>query len=153
MNLGCAKTDLGNIDSGEFDLILDIGSSGVSDSFQKLNLTDSTFSQEITDLDGLANSGDIDGEMAVNEAHLVAESTLDTSDHVQDVTAHSSHTRELLAVSEPQVELDQALGLPSFFIRLAVAKVQVHVDVLEASCQGSLLSCDGDSTRLDLDLN
>ena len=91
--------------------------------------------------------------MAVDEAHLVAESALNTCEHVQDVTADRSDTGKLFASSKPQVELDDLVGLLGLWIRFAVADVQIHVDVLEVSGKSSLLSFHRDDTRLDRNLH
>ena len=91
--------------------------------------------------------------MAVNKAHLVAESALDASEHVEDVGADCSDAGKLLAASKPHVELDDLVGLLGLWIGLTVGDVQVHVDVLEVSCQTSLLARHLDGARLDLDLH
>jgi len=139
------KGNLGNINSGDLDLILNIGSLHVLDTLKKLNTSNSLLTQEITDLHGLltgvVDAGAVDGEMSVTETHLVLESLGDTTDHVLDVRADSSKRSRVLTVSEPDVDL-QGLGT----VILDRGDVKRHV--LERSGKGTEGASDGDLSGL-----
>lgn len=156
LNLSSSQRNIGNIGSRKLDLILNIGGTDVFDSWKKLDLTDTTFTQKVSDLNILARKTDVDGEMGINESHLVKESTGDTDDHVLDVRADSTDTGELLTVSKPQVNLDELfLGvILGFSFNLGSGdNTAVHANVLEVTLEATKLSSDLDLTGLDLNLD
>lgn len=61
---------------------------------------------EVSDLDGLSVTGDnrVDGEMGVDQLHLVLVTLGDTGDHVGDHRLDSSETSDVLSVSVPNGE-------------------------------------------------
>lgn len=62
----------------------------------------------IPDLDGLlvVRDDDVDGEMGVDETHLVCEPESDSLDHVLDLGTDRSEASNVLASSVPDDELD-----------------------------------------------
>ena len=72
------------------------------------------FSKKIPDLDGLAGVGNIgiDGEMSINEPHLVTVTLGDTGDEILDVAEGGADGDRGLPGAEPSVDLQ--LSLPNF---------------------------------------
>jgi len=64
------------------------------------------------DLDGLfvVRDDDVDGEMCVDETHLVGETETNTLDHVLDLRSHGAEASDVLASSVPDDELDLVDG-------------------------------------------
>lgn len=124
------------------DLILDIGTTEVLDALGDDDLTDTLLSEEVTDLDGVAVEGNVDGEMRVDKAHLVDETAGDADDHVVDVRADGADAGELGTLGEPKVNADLVADL-----------LQVHVDVLEVAGELTAGPLDGDATSLHLDID
>jgi len=143
LDLCCGETDCHNIVSTELKLILNICGPEVFNTIREQNLAHALFAKEVTDLDILSSGVHIDGEMRVNEAHLVAESLRDTYDHVLNVGAHGADAGELLAVGEPNV--DTNMLLTDF--------AQVHAHMLEVAFEGATLACDGHSASVDFALD
>lgn len=85
LNLGSTKRNQSNIVSNQGNFILDRLRSFVGHTRGKRNLTNTLFSQKVTDLNVLSSKRNVDGEMGVYETHLVAESSGDTDHHVVDV--------------------------------------------------------------------
>jgi len=106
-DLSTGKRHLGDINARDFDLILDISSSVVVDTIEKLDSSDLLLTQKVSDFNkGLAvvlNTGNIDGKVGIAESHLVFESLSDTGDHVLDVGANGSDGSNGLPVTKPQV--------------------------------------------------
>lgn len=142
LDLSGGEGDEGNVVTTELDLILDVGGTDVLDTLGDDDLADALLSEEVTDLDGVAAKGDVDGEMRVDESHLVEEAAGHTDDHVVDVRADSTDACELGTLGEPKVNADLLADL-----------LQVHVDVLEVAGELTTGSLDGDATGLDLDID
>ena len=142
LDLSGGEGDESNVVTTELDLILDVGGTDVLDTLGDDDLTDALLSEEVTDLDGVAVKGDVDGEMRVDESHLVEEAAGDTDDHVVDVRADGTDAGELGTLGEPKVNADLLADL-----------LQVHVDVLEVAGEFTAGSLDGDATSLDLDID
>lgn len=93
-DLGAGQGDLGDVNTGDFDLVLDIVGSDVGDAVQKGDTSHLLLTQEVADLnDVLAvvlDAGHVDRKVGIAEAHLVLEALGDTNDHVLDVRADGS---------------------------------------------------------------
>ena len=74
-DLGAHEGDSGVVDTLEDELVLHGSGELDSDVAKHVDLLDVTATQEVLDLDALAVLGDdgVDGEMSVNQAHLVDE--------------------------------------------------------------------------------
>lgn len=142
LDLGGGEGDEGNVVATELDLVLDVSGSDVLDALGDFDLADALLSKEVTDLDGVAGEGDVDGEMRVDEAHLVEEAASDADDHVVDVRADGADAGELGTLGEPKVDADLLADL-----------LEVHVDVLEVAGELTAGSLDGDASGLDLDID
>jgi hypothetical protein len=84
--------------------------------------------EEVPDLDGCVGVGDggVDGEVSVDEAHLVAVSLGDAGDEVVDVGDGCADGSHGAAGAEPGVDLELAA---------AVLELEVEVEVLEVAGQ------------------
>eukprot|EP00518_Triparma_eleuthera_P017681 CAMPEP_0197551518 /NCGR_PEP_ID=MMETSP1320-20131121/4851_1 /TAXON_ID=91990 /ORGANISM="Bolidomonas sp., Strain RCC2347" /LENGTH=200 /DNA_ID=CAMNT_0043112023 /DNA_START=37 /DNA_END=639 /DNA_ORIENTATION=- len=147
LDLGGGEGDEGEVVAGELDLVLDGGGADVLDTLAKLDLADPLLSQKVADLDGAAGDGDVDGEVGVDEAHLVHEAAGDADEHVVNVGHDGPHAGELLPRGEPDVEADGDLAV------LTHELLQVHVNVLETLEEGAPGALHGDLTGLDLNLH
>ncbi len=143
LDLRGGETNVGDVVPAQLNLILHFRISNVSDALQKLHLTHPLLPAEVTNFDDVAGKGNVDGEVAVNEAHLVDEAFGDAHEHVIDVRADRPDACQLLAVGEPQVDAN-ALGADA---------AEVHVDVLEIAGKSAAFSRDGDDASLDVDLD
>jgi len=158
LDFGSRQGHRSDIDSCQFDLILCVIGSGVLDSRQQVNLSHTSLPQEISNFNSVSRNTDVDGKVTVNETHLVAESLLDTNNHVLDVGANSSDTCKLLTGCEPQVNLNNSLFhwrdvsflVSSLFLG---GETAFHHDVLEVTFKSSELSGDLDLTSLDLNFD
>lgn len=83
--------------------------------------------------------GNVDGEMGIHGAHLVAESEGNSLDHVLDVGADSADSGELLADSKPLADAEGVLS----------NALHLHVQVTEVLADGSAWSGDVDDAVLD----
>lgn len=148
MDFGGSEGNSYNIISRQFNLVLNIFRSDICDSLRKGNLSYTTFSQEVTDFNISSRFGNVDGEMRVNESHLVKESSGDTDNHVLNVRANGSDTGQLLTVGEPQVNLNVSL----FDLILGLCDLaHFHRNVLEFTGERSELTGDGNNTGVNLD--
>ena len=141
LDLGGSERNCDNVNSGQLNLILDIFGSHIFYTIWQRHFSYTPFSQEVTDFDVSSSTVDIDGEMRVYKSHLVKESSGDTDDHVLDMRAHSANTGELLARSEPQVDLNVILFnfcAINFFSLGDLAAF--HWNVLELTFKGTKLS-------------
>ena len=143
LDLGTSKGNKGDVISTELNLILCVSRPNVLDTLKKLDLTDPLFSEEVANFNSVTGEGNIDGEMRVDETHLVQEPLGDTHHHVINVGAHRAHTSELLTVGEPQVNTNVLLSNLS----------EVHVNVLEVTGQCAAGSSDLNKSGVDLNLN
>mmetsp|Transcript_8133 Transcript_8133/g.17526 ORF Transcript_8133/g.17526 Transcript_8133/m.17526 type:complete len:201 (-) Transcript_8133:132-734(-) len=154
LDFGSGKRNGKNINSGQFNLILGIFRSDVFNSLGQRNLSYTTFSQKVADFDISTASADVDGEMRVDESHLVKESSGDTNNHVLNVRADGANTCELFTVGEPQVNLDVVLF--DFFAFLSFHlgnQAAFHGNVLEVTFELTELSDNIDDAGLDSDRN
>jgi hypothetical protein len=73
-NLGAGEGEVLVVDTFEDDLILELGGHLDDASGEHVNLVDFFTTQEVLDFNGLSILGDdnIDGEMSVDESHLVS---------------------------------------------------------------------------------
>ena len=88
------------------------------------------FSKKVPDLDGLAGVGDtgIDGEMSINEPHLVSVTLGDTGDEILDMAESCTDGSGGLPRTEPSFDLE--LALASFLVS---DEVKVQVEMLEVT--------------------
>jgi len=136
----CAGEGYGsNVVSAQLNLILNIGRTNVLNSFEKRNLTYTLLSQEVTNLNITGVGGNVDGEMRVNETHLVDESLGYSDEQVLNVRADSTNGSKLLTLCEPNIKTDHVLS----------NALKVHVYMLEVTGKGSTGSSDGYETGLD----
>lgn len=86
-------------------------------------------SQKVADLDGLSAilHDQVDGEMRVDGADLVAEALCDTGDHVVDEGLDGTQAGDVLAGSVPDDELDGGVAA----LGLGLDETKIHVDVLD----------------------
>ena len=136
LNLGGGKGDQSEVVTTELNLVLDVVGAHVIDSVAKLDFTDTLLSKEVADFHDLSGDGYIDGEMGVDEAHLVDEATGDSNNHVVDVGHDGPNASELLLGGEPEVKAE-LLALTD--------ELKVHVGVLEAADELSTGSLDSDA--------
>lgn len=138
--------DLLDVVTGEDDLILDLGGAVDLDAGEHLDDTLELLTKEVVDVDLLLVLRDeaVDGEMRIDETHLVLVAVGDASDHVLDVSGDGADGGDGLAGSEPHLKVD-------LFV-LGADKVHVDVaDVLEAADEGATGAGDLDLTGADLD--
>jgi hypothetical protein len=145
LDVGSGLGDVGKIVSDEGDLVLLVLGVEDGDTLQHGDLHDDLLTQEVADLNGLLIIGnnDVDGEMGVDEAHLVLVTLGDTDDHVVDQRADGAEASNVLALSVPDNETKAG----------GIELDDVHLDVTEVLDEGSTGTLDGDVTGLDLDLN
>ena len=108
------------------------------------------FSKKIPDLDGLAGVGDtgIDGEMSINEPHLVTVTLGDTGDEILDVAERGADGGGGLPGAEPSVDLQ--LSLPSFLVS---NEIEIQVQVLEISDELATWAFNLDDLSVHLNLD
>lgn len=134
-----------NVIPGEDDLILDLGGTVDLDAGEHLDDTLELLTKEVVDVDLLLVFRDeaVDGEMRIDETHLVLITVGDTGDHVLDVSGDGADRGDGLAGSEPHLEVD-------LFV-LATDEVHVEVaDVLEAADEGATGALDRNLSGADL---
>lgn len=113
MDGGGRLRDSLDIDTLDDDLVLDVGGAENGASSEHWDLADLALSQEVTDLDSvselgllvLVGDGQVDGEVVVDETHLVGVSLGHSHDHVLDVRHNGANASELLLVSPPNLHL------------------------------------------------
>lgn len=132
-----------NVISDKLNLILDISGSYVGNSLRKWNLTYTTLSQEVTDLNVVSVTGNIDGEMRVYKTHLVDESSGNSNHHVINVRDSGTYACKLLTGSEPKINTNV----------LSSDNLEVHIHVLEITGESSTGSSYGDNAGFDNNLN
>ena len=122
------------------DLILLGLGLGDSHSLQHVDVAHSLLTEEVTNLHllSLLVDGNVDGEVSVHEAHLVAVSVGDSGHHVLDVAADRAHHSNVLVKSEPQVDDDSVALL-----------LDVHKLVAEVAAQDATGSLDHNASVLD----
>lgn len=141
----------GNVIANETNFILDIGTSNVFDSRQKLDLADTLFSQKVSNLDCISRQCNIDWEMRIDKAHLVDEPLSDTGNHVINVRADGSDASKLFASSKPEINLN-SISLVSFFV-FVFNNSAVHGNVLEVAFKSAAGSSHFDFTSIALDFD
>ena len=104
----------------ENNLILHTRVTYARDSCGKLDDTHALLAEVVTELDLLLGDVQVDGEVAVDEAHLVAESLRDSCDHVLRVANDGAHHCKLLSLAVPQLHGE-----------LVVRHIDVRLDVFE----------------------
>jgi len=94
--------------ASEDDLILDLLRAVDLDTREHLDNTDELLTKEVVDADlGLViTDTTVDGEVSIDETHLVLVALSDTDDHVLDVTGDSADAGNSLTSSEPHLEKD-----------------------------------------------
>lgn len=156
LNFGSRQRDIDNVGSGQFDLIFDVLGSHVLDSVQQFNLSYTSFSQEVPNLHGVSRNGNVNGEVTVDESHLVCETTCHADDHVFNVRANGSDACKLLAAGKPQVDLHISLfdGLCAFlqFFHLGDSSA-FHHNMFEVALQGAERPGNLDLSGIDFDLD
>ena len=105
-----------------------------------MDVAHSLLTEEVTNLHllSLLVDGNVDGEVSVHEAHLVAVSVGDSGHHVLDVAADRAHHSNVLVKSEPQVDDDSVALL-----------LDVHKLVAEVAAQDATGSLDHNASVLD----
>jgi len=146
-----------DIIASQDDLILLLLRTINSDARKHLHNTDELLAKEVVDLDLLLVLADtaVDGEVSVNETHLVLVALGDTDDHVLHVTGNSADAGNSLASSEPHLE-HNVLVLVALDGHVEVADVTevtgelttgtLHLDDLGVDLNGDVLR---DSNLLD----
>lgn len=142
------STGLGNgFDRVTFDnqFILLGSRQGSGDTFWDQHLSDSSFTQEVSDFNELlgvfVDDVDVDWEMRVNESHLVLVTDSNTLDQVGDQRLDGSQGGDVLSVTVVDVKLDFSVG--NLF--------EGNVDVLQFLNKGTSWTSDSDNSGLDLD--
>lgn len=71
-------------------------------------MTNNLLAEEVANLDrvGLVVDDDVDGEMGVDQSHLVCETVLDTLDHVLELRSDGAQAGDVLAATVPDDEAD-----------------------------------------------
>lgn len=134
MDVSSRLRDEVDVVSGDDDLVLLSLRFLNGNTFKHLDVSDTLLSQEVTieserrvsfnretskrrrinvpDLDGLLVVGDdnVDGEMGVDETHLVGETESNTLDHVLDLGSDGAKASNVLASSVPDDKLDLVDG-------------------------------------------
>ena len=121
------------------ELVLDVGGEGDGAAGEEVDLLDLFSADEVLDLDGTLVLGDggVDGEMGVDQSHLVLETLSDPDDHVSDVGGAGLNATLLLVAAEPLFKADDLL----LFLVLGNLNVGGHVtEALHDLTQGSLHS-------------
>jgi len=145
LDVGSGLGDVAEIVTDQGDLILLLLGVEDGDTLQHRDLHDDLLTQEVADLDGLLIIGnnDVDGEMGVDEAHLVLVTLGDTNDHVVNQGADGAEASNVLALAVPDNEAETS----------GIQLDNLHLNVTEVLVEGTAGSLDGDVTSLDLDLN
>jgi len=151
LNLCSSERDECNVVSREFNLILGFGRPDEFNSWHEHDLSDTLFSQKITNLDRLSRKRDINREMGIDESHLVEKTASDTRNHVVNVRTDGSDAGKLLTCSEPKVDLD-LLGLLALFV-FDLNDSAVHGNVLEIPLKSTARSSDLDFTSIAINVN
>ena len=128
------KLILGDLNVGTVDL------HGGAD----LLTTDALFTQEVTDFDGLAFNGDVDGEVSAGETELIAEALGDTGDQVADGGEASVDAGQVSTATEPTDDGD---------LLLLAVDADVQVEVIEGLGEGTTGALNGEGTALAGDRN
>jgi hypothetical protein len=145
LDVGSRLGDVAEVVTDQGDLILLVLGVEDSDALQHGDLHDDLLAQEVADLDGSLIIGDnnVDGEMGVDEAHLVLVTLGDTDDHVVDQGADGAEASNVLALAVPDNEAEAG----------GIQLNNVHLDVTEVLVEGTTGTGDGDLASLDLDLD
>lgn len=164
MNEGRASANSLNIVAREHKLVLDILAPHDRDTSVKVDGTNNLegdsrqtvakvdrdlanlLAKEVADehLLSVTFEADVDGEMGVDQAHLVLEALGDTGNHVLDVRGDCADTGVALALSEPKKSAKLSASLKN---------LQVHFGMLERALERSTGSghLDNAAVRLDGD--
>jgi hypothetical protein len=141
LDLRAVDAEVLNAVALEDDFVLDLRAVN-GDSLDHLHSADDLLSQEVADLDQVLGVRDVnvDGEMRVDELHLVLEALGDTNHHVLDVGDNGSLHSVLLGSSKPHLDGDLLRSLIS---------VDISRDGFEAAGQRSAGALHGDGTGGD----
>lgn len=158
MDVSSRLRDKVDVVSGDDDLILLSLRFLNGNTLKHLDVSDTLLSQEVTirekerrsqlhqvernkrcnvpDLDGLLVVGDddVDGEMGVDETHLVGETESNTLDHVLDLGSDGAKASNVLASSMPDDKLDLVDGGKSLL--RGSDDTHRHVDMLSVLLMG-----------------
>lgn len=158
MDVSSRLRDEVDVVSGDDDLVLLSLRFLNGNTFKHLDVSDTLLSQEVTieserrvsfnretskrrrinvpDLDGLLVVGDddVDGEMGVDETHLVGETESNTLDHVLDLGSDGAKASNVLASSVPDDKLDLVDGGKSLL--RGSDDTHRHVDMLSVLLEG-----------------
>jgi len=151
MDGGSRLRDVLEVDTSDDDLVLNVSGTGDGAALEHGHLADLALSQEVTDLDSVSSLGllvligdsQVDGEVVVDETHLVGVSLGDSDDHVLDVGHNSAHAGQLLLSSPPNLDLKATL----------TDLGDIQLQVLEALGQLSLGTSDSDDTGDNVDIH
>ena len=133
-----------NIVTRENDLILRVLGALELDTLGDGDGTNDLLTDEVADLESLTLLSNGDGEVIVDELHLVEEALGDTNEHVADVSDDGADSSEVSTVAEPHLSAD---GLA--LVDLLELDLQV-VEVLGKRAAGTGDS-NGTTSKLDLD--
>ena len=152
---GSRLRDSIDIVASENDLILDRLRAVDGDTREHLDNTNELLTKEVVDADlGLVVADTtVDGEVSVDETHLVLVALGDTDDHVLDMTGDSADAGNGLTSSEPHLE-DDVLVLVTLDGHVKVADVtEVTGELTAGTLHLDDLALDGHSDVLgDADL-
>jgi len=145
LNVGSSLGDAVDVVSGENNLVLDLLCSGNGHTLEHWDPANNKLAEIVSDLHVLSLlviKSDLDGEMGIDESHLVLKAPGNTSDEVLDVADHSADTGDLLAGTKPDTHSDRLGG-----------SLNLKVQVAEVALEGPAGSSHSHNTRLDLDRN
>jgi len=144
LDLGAGLGESSVVGAVEDELTLDVSGEsdlGVGEASDDLVLL---ATKEVLDSDGGAILGDnnIDGEMSVNQSHLVSETLGGTSDHVLDEGLEGVDSTGLLVSTEPDSDADEGtvslLGVLLHLLELAGDVREVFLDFTSLALDGNL---------------
>jgi len=145
LDVGSRLGDISQVVTGQDDLILLVLGDNDLDTLQHGDLEENLLTNKVTDLNRLLiiSNNDVDGEMGIDETHLVLVTLGDTNDHVVDQRADGAEASNVLALAVPDSETETG----------RVELDNIHVNMTEVLGQGTTGTSNGDDTGLDINLD
>ena len=142
---GCGPRSEVDVHAREDKLVLRLGALLDDHAGQHVHSAHDLLTQEVAQLDRLAAIGDVgvDGEMRVDETHLVDKLLLNTIEEVADVAADTAELGKMLGLRKVHLRAD---------LLAAVDHLKLHGCVPEVALQGAMLAGDLHNLGLDADL-